>query len=136
VPGVSVPRAMAGGMQMPTLRREQNLAVAIRALAVCGLRTSGFGDGGHDFSGHTGAPDGLVPGDVVDDESEERDQGLGLQRVLGLGSYQTAWVCLHKLRRAMVRPGRKRLSGSVEADETYLGGLEEAGAVGRARARR
>src|ERR1039458_3550507 len=50
---------------------------------------------------------------------------LGLQRVLGLGSYQTAWVCLHKLRRAMVRPGRERLSGSVEVDETYLGGLEE-----------
>jgi len=50
---------------------------------------------------------------------------LGLQRVLGLGSYQTAWVCLHKLRRAMVRPGRERLSGRVEADETYLGGLEE-----------
>lgn len=50
---------------------------------------------------------------------------LGLQRVLGWGSYQTAWVCLHKLRRAMVRPGRERLAGSVEADETYLGGLEE-----------
>lgn len=50
---------------------------------------------------------------------------LGLQRVLGWGSYQTAWVCLHKLRRAMIRPGRERLSGSVEADETYLGGLEE-----------
>ena len=55
---------------------------------------------------------------------------LGLQRVLGLGSYQTAWVCLHKLRRAMVRPGRERLEGIVEADETYLGGLEE-GARGR-----
>jgi transposase-like protein len=50
---------------------------------------------------------------------------LGLQRVLGLGSYQTAWACLHKLRRAMVRPGREGLSGSVEADETYLGGLQE-----------
>lgn len=50
---------------------------------------------------------------------------LGLQRVLGLGSYQTAWAWLHKLRRAMVRPGRDRLSGSVEVDETYLGGLEE-----------
>jgi transposase-like protein len=50
---------------------------------------------------------------------------LGLQRVLGWGSYETAWACLHKLRRAMVRPGRERLSGSVEADETYLGGLEE-----------
>jgi len=50
---------------------------------------------------------------------------LGLQRVLGFGSYKTAWAMLHKLRRAMVRPGRERLSGSVEADETYLGGLEE-----------
>ncbi len=50
---------------------------------------------------------------------------LGLQRVLGLGSYQTAWAWLHKLRRAMVRPGRDRLSGKVEVDETYLGGLEE-----------
>ena len=50
---------------------------------------------------------------------------LGLQRVLGLGSYKTAWTWLHKLRRAMVRPGRDRLSGRVEVDETYLGALEE-----------
>ncbi len=49
---------------------------------------------------------------------------LGLQTVLGLGSYKTAWTWLHKLRRAMVRPGRDRLSGRVEVDETYLGGLE------------
>jgi transposase-like protein len=50
---------------------------------------------------------------------------LGLQRVLGLGSYQTAWAWLHKLRRAMVRPGRERLSGVVEVDETYVGSPEE-----------
>ncbi len=49
---------------------------------------------------------------------------LGLQRVLGLGSYQTAWAWLHKLRRAMVRPGRDRLSGEVEVDETFLGGAD------------
>ena len=55
---------------------------------------------------------------------------LGLQRVLGLGSYKTAWAMLHKLRRAMVRPGRDRLRGVVEVDETYWGGEEE-GAVGR-----
>lgn len=55
---------------------------------------------------------------------------LGLQRVLGLGSYKTAWAMLHKLRRAMVRPGRARLAGLVEVDETYWGG-EETGVVGR-----
>ena len=48
-----------------------------------------------------------------------------LQEVLGLGSYETAWTWLHKLRRAMVRPGRDRLTGDVEVDETYLGGVEE-----------
>lgn len=50
---------------------------------------------------------------------------MGLQRVLGLRSYKTAWTWLHKLRRAMVRPDRDRLTGRVEVDETYLGGLEE-----------
>lgn len=55
---------------------------------------------------------------------------MTLQRILGLCSYQTAWALLHKLRRAMVRPGRDRLGGRVEVDETYVGGLEE-GVVGR-----
>ena len=50
---------------------------------------------------------------------------LGLKRVLGLGSYQTAWTWLHKMRLAMVRPGRDMLSGHVEVDETYIGGAEE-----------
>jgi transposase-like protein len=45
-----------------------------------------------------------------------------LQRQLGLGSYQTAWTWLHKLRKAVVRPGREPLAGRVEADETYVGG--------------
>ncbi len=55
---------------------------------------------------------------------------LGLQRVLGLGSYKTAWVWLHKLRRAMVRPDRDQLSGVVQVDESYVGGVE-AGVRGR-----
>lgn len=50
---------------------------------------------------------------------------LGLQRVLGLRRYETAWTWLHKLRRAMVRPGRDLLAGRVEVDESYLGGPEE-----------
>ena len=52
---------------------------------------------------------------------------LGLKRLLGLRSYQTAWAWLHKLRRAMVCPGRERLTGAVEVDETFVGGWEEAG---------
>ena len=49
---------------------------------------------------------------------------LSLQRQLGFKRYETVWVWLHKLRRAMVRPGRDRLSGEVEIDETYIGGVE------------
>lgn len=55
---------------------------------------------------------------------------MSLHRSLGLGSYQTAWTMLQKLRRAMVRPGRDRLTGTVDVDETYWGG-EEAGVIGR-----
>ena len=55
---------------------------------------------------------------------------LGLQRALGLGNYKTAWALLHKLRRAMVRPGRDRLRGVVEVDEAYWG-AEESGVRGR-----
>lgn len=50
---------------------------------------------------------------------------MGLQRELGFSRYETAWTWLHKLRRAMVRPGRDRLTGLVEIDETYVGGEAE-----------
>jgi transposase-like protein len=54
----------------------------------------------------------------------------GLQQVLGLRSYQTAWTWLHKIRTAMVCPNRAKLSGVVEVDEGYIGG-EYAGKAGR-----
>ena len=47
---------------------------------------------------------------------------LGLQKAIGLGSYHTAWEWLHKLRRAMVRPGRDQLKGIIQMDETFVGG--------------
>ena len=47
-----------------------------------------------------------------------------LKDFMGFGSYETAWVWLHKLRRAMVRPERDKLIGEVEVDETYIGGTE------------
>lgn len=61
---------------------------------------------------------------------------LGLKRVLGLGSYQTAWSWLHKMRRAMVRPGRDQLSGIVEVDETLVGGKDQGGKRGRGSGRK
>ncbi len=61
---------------------------------------------------------------------------LGLKRVLGLNSYQTAWSWLHKMRRAMVRPGRRPLSGNVEVDETLIGGKEQGGKRGRGSGRK
>ncbi len=55
---------------------------------------------------------------------------MTVQQVLGLGSYRTAWAWLHKLRHAMVRPDRDLLEGTVEVDETWVGGVEP-GVFGR-----
>jgi len=55
---------------------------------------------------------------------------IHVQREMGLGSYQTAWAMLHRYRSVMVRPGRDRLTGDVEVDESYLGG-PESGVAGR-----
>lgn len=55
-------------------------------------------------------------------EQKSGVSALGLKRALGLGSYRTAWNWLHKLRKAMVRPGRDRLRGVVEVDEAFIGG--------------
>lgn len=49
---------------------------------------------------------------------------MSIHRVLGI-TYKTAWALLHRIRRAMVRPGRECLDGCVEVDETFIGGLEE-----------
>jgi transposase-like protein len=58
-----------------------------------------------------------------------------LQRQLGIRRHETAWMMLHKLRRAMVAPEREPLKGEVEVDEFYLGGLEE-GLGGRERVKK
>ncbi len=61
---------------------------------------------------------------------------LSLQRALEIGSYQTAWAMLHRLRSVLVRPGRDRLAGTVEVDETYIGGEEPGLRGGRARGKK
>ena len=61
---------------------------------------------------------------LVHKQPEARSQRTRPPALVGLGSYQTAWTLLQKLRTAMVRPGRDRLRGSVEVDQTYVGGME------------
>jgi transposase-like protein len=61
---------------------------------------------------------------------------LSLQRALEIGSYPTAWAMLHRLRAVLVRPGRDRLTGTVEVDETYIGGDEPGLRGGRAKGKK
>ena len=61
---------------------------------------------------------------------------LSLQRSLEIGSYQTAWAMLARFRSVLVHPGRKRLNGTVEVDETYIGGEEPGLAGGRAQGKK
>ncbi len=61
---------------------------------------------------------------------------LSLKRTLEIGSYQTVWAMLHRLRSVLVRPGRDRLAGVVEVDDTYVGGLESGLPGGRARGKK
>lgn len=59
-----------------------------------------------------------------------------LQRQLGIGRHETAWMMLHKLRRAMVAPEREPLKREVEIDEFFLGGYEEGLRGGRERGKK
>lgn len=61
---------------------------------------------------------------------------LSLKRTLEVGSYQSTWAMLHRLRAVLVRPGRERLSGMLEVDETYIGGEEPGLRGGRARGKK
>ena len=57
-------------------------------------------------------------------EISSRKNGISakeLQRIMGFGSYKTAWTWLHKLRAALVRPGREKLGEHVEIDEAFVG---------------
>ena len=101
---VSDATALAAGFYVPPLWRAASSAQCRRGLLRCGQC-----DYQASLTAGTIFQDNLVSGDVVGDEPENR---LGLQSILGLGSYRTAWALLHKLR-AMVRPGRERLTGRV-----------------------
>lgn len=102
------------------------MEAARRALVVWALRAARVGDGGHDLPRDQDPVDGLVAAGWLLVSQKHWISALGLKRTLGIGSEQTAWAMLHRYRyrTAMVRPGRDRLSGVVEVDETYMGGPE------------
>lgn len=72
----------------------------------------------------------MVSCDMVHYCAKNGTSALGLQKILGLGSYRTAWLWLHKLRHAMIRPERDKISGITEVDETYVGGESKGGKRG------
>ncbi len=111
------------------------MAVATSAAAVRGVWAPNLGDRRDDLSGHTQPFGVVVSCDVVGHDPKERSQRFGASKSVGVNRYETAWTWLHKMRRAMVRPGRDLLAGRVEVDESYLGGLEE-GPLFRAKPRK
>ena len=96
LPGISVPAPLAGGLPLPALRCRQGLAPAVRSVAVRGLRPPSFGDGRNDLPGHAHSAHVWFRAMWWVTTQENGVSALGLQRVLGLGSYQTAWAWLHK----------------------------------------
>jgi len=68
--------------------------------------------------------------------SKDGVSALSLQRTLEIGSYQTAWAMLHRLRSVLGRSEREQLTGTVEVDETFIGGQELGLRGGRARGKR
>lgn len=101
------------------------LASPGRVATVRRLWTSNLGNRRNCFSGYAHLFEVVVLRHVVGDYPEERRQRFGPPACVGPEAVSDVWTWLHKLRSAMVRPGRDLLTGRVEVDETYLGGLEE-----------
>jgi len=119
---------------MSALFRQPVLAGKICATGMRQMWPPDLGDSRDNLPGHAQVTDRLVSRHVLDYNPEERGQRTGPSagaRTI-IKSYKTAWTWLHKLRRAMVRPGRDRLTGRVEVDETFTAGIDE-GTRGRQR---
>jgi transposase-like protein len=125
MPGVFGAVALAGRLPLSAVRWWQSVAGSRRAVGMRVLRCADFGNGGNHLPGHTNPLPVWFRAMWWVTTQKNGASALGLQRVLGLKSYETAWTWLHKLRRAMVRPRRDLLSGRIEVDEGYIGGEEE-----------
>jgi hypothetical protein len=126
VPRLPRRTSLADGISLLSLSRGPGVAAAgrwadrVRAVPLQGLR-----DGGHDLRPDAHSVDVWFRAMWLLTHQKNGASALSLQPQLGLTRYETAWTVLHKLRRAMVRPGLDRLRATVEVDETYVGGEEE-----------
>ena len=117
--------SVARRLPMPEMPRESCLRHGPRSVEVSEVPPTDVANRGNHLPGYPKATAYVVPSNVICHESEVWRECIGLAAGLGLGQLPNSLAWLHKLRRAMVRPGRDRLEGSVEVDETYLGGAEE-----------
>src|SRR3954471_18804433 len=123
VSGAPVQGPLAGRFPLRCLRARRCLRAQDQdRLRVRGLPQAALAPGRHHLRADQDGLGQVVPGDLPGEASKGGIAATELKRQLGLGSYQTAWTWLHKLRKAMVRPDREPLAGRVEADETYVGG--------------
>jgi hypothetical protein len=128
--------ALAGGLRLLELCSHRRVAVGGRPAQVRGLWGTDVGDSGDDLRPHAHAADGVVYRLLAFATQKDGVSALSIQRALDIGSYQTAWAMLHRLRSVLVRPGRERLQGTVEVDETYIGGDEPGLSGGRAKGKK
>jgi hypothetical protein len=95
-----------------------------------------LGDCGHDLRPDADTADFWFAACWSFATAKDGISALGLQNALEIGSVQTVWAMLHRLRSVLVRPGRDLLAGTVEVDETYIGGEEPGLSGGRARGKK
>jgi hypothetical protein len=110
--------------QLLGVRPYGELVDGARPMDVHGLRAPTLADRGDDLPGHRDPADAGVPRIWWVTSEKNGTSVLGLHASSGWASYRTARTWLHQLRRAMVRPGRERLSEVVEVDETFVDGIE------------
>jgi hypothetical protein len=127
---------VARWFRVPWLRPCGSVADGRWSVQVRRLRPPHVGDGRDDLRPDADPADGAVPGLLAVCHRQGRVSALSLQRALEIGSYQTAWAMLHRLRSVLVCPDRDRLAGMVEVDETYIGGEEPGLRGGRARGKK
>ena len=121
LPGLA---AVAGWVRLPSVCERRWVEVGGLSLEVRRLRSQDISDVWHDFRQDPDAADGVVRGGVADGRRQGGISAIQVQHEMELGSIQTAWMVLHRYRSVMVRPGRERLRGDVEVDESFIGGPE------------